>query len=302
MRLPFLLPLSLAIGVVQGCEKPAPRHAAPSFTHLAQDGDFAAYWYQGLAELSSYDLKINRYGEPRQGDAVLIFVTEPFSRSRQVKLDNPTEAGDDKATVMKLNAVWKFPTGIYDYSLMNSLFTPVDLQALPHTLKQTCSIQDWCGQAFFQLNREKNHYLLRQYSYFEKEGDHSTKVEPDLLEDELFTRIRINPASLPSGEVDLLPGGFYARLSHLPLKPKRARIQFEESEATTQCVVEYLHLDRTLRINYETTFPYRILSWTEEEAQRVVVSGKLRKTLQTAYWNKNAGEFLPLRDTLELLY
>ena len=29
---------------------------------------------------------------------------------------------------MKLNNVWKFKTGIYDYSLMSSVFTPVDVQ------------------------------------------------------------------------------------------------------------------------------------------------------------------------------
>ena len=299
MRLPLLFPVLIAAFTAYGCQSPAPREDAPSFTHFTGANEFADYWYQGQAELSSYELDIIRYGEPRRGDAVLIFVTEDFSRSRHVKLDYPEQAGDDKVSVLKLNAIWKFPTGIYDYSLMGSLFTPVDLQAFPHSLKMSCSVQDWCGQAYFQLNRDKKDYVLRQYSYFETEGDQSYQVGPDLLEDELFTRIRINPGSVPEGEIDLLPGGFHARLKHLPLKPKRARIQFQ---ATTQCVVEYLHLDRTLRINFETAFPHRILSWSEEEGQRVVVSGKLRKTLQTAYWTKNSNEYLPLRDTLELMY
>jgi hypothetical protein len=302
MRLTPLYTFLLPAFIWQSCQTRSANPAAPSFANAAAPGEFATYWYDGKAEISSYDLNIVRYGEYRKGDAVMIFVTEDFSASRQVKLDYPEDAGNDRAPVLKLNAVWKFKTGIYDYSLMSSLFTPIDMAQYPNSLKLTCSVQDWCGQVYTQLNREKNAYLVRQYSYFETEGDRSYKVKPDMLEDELFTRIRINPASIAQGEADLIPGGFYARLSHEAIKPKRARIQFLESEATTQCLVEYLHLDRTLRIHFETAFPHRIISWTEEENQQVTVSGKLRQSIQSAYWAENANEFLPLRDTLELTY
>lgn len=301
MRLSLLFLFSVP-ALWQGCKSGPEESSFSNFASFTPPDEFASYWYQGEAELSSYDLEINRYGEFRKGDAVLIFVTEDFSQSRQVKLDNPAEAGDDKVSVMKLNSVWKFRTGIYDYSLMGSLFTPVDLSQYPYSLKQNYSVQDWCGQVFSQLNREKNSYLVRQYSYFEKEGDESFKVRGDLLEDEIFTRIRINPASVPAGEWDLIPSGFYSRLAHQPVKPKKARIQFLESEATTQCVVEYLHLDRTLRVNFETAFPHRILSWSEEEGQQIVVSAKLRRSIRSPYWKQNASEFLPLRDSLELTF
>lgn len=302
MRLTPLYTFLLPAFIWQSCELKSSNNTHPSFANLTAPGDFAEYWYQSKAEISSYDLEIMRYGELRRGDAVMIFVTEDFSASKQVKLDHPEEEGEDKAPVMKLNSVWKFKTGIYDYSLMYSLFTPIDIGRYPNSLKLTCSVQDWCGHAFSQLNREKNGYQVRQYSYFETEGDRSYKVKPDMLEDELFTRIRINPGSIPLGEADLIPSGFYARLAHEAIKPKRARIQFLESEATTQCLVEYLHLDRTLRIHFETAFPHRIISWSEEENREVVVSGKLRKTIQSPYWEENATQFLPLRDTLQLTY
>jgi hypothetical protein len=303
MRLTPLYTFLLPAFIWQSCQTRSANPTAPSFANLATTPDeFAAYWYGGKAEIAAYDLNIVRYGENRRGDAVMIFVTEDFSASRQVKLDHPEEAGNDRAPVMKLNSVWKFKTGIYDYSLMSSLFTPIDIAQYPHSLKLNFSVQDWCGQAYTQLNREKNAYLVRQYSYFETEGDQSFKAKPDMLEDELFTRIRINPASIAQGEADLIPGGFFTRLSHEAIKPKRARIQFLESEATTQCLVEYLHLDRTLRIHFETAFPHRIISWSEEENQRVTVSGKLRNTLKSAYWTENANEFRPLRDSLELTY
>ena len=36
------------------------------------------YWDRGQAEVARYDLVQTRYGEPREGHAVLVFVTEPF--------------------------------------------------------------------------------------------------------------------------------------------------------------------------------------------------------------------------------
>jgi hypothetical protein len=41
--------------------------------------DFEKYWFNGEAELSSFQLTQARYGELREGKAVMIFVTEPFS-------------------------------------------------------------------------------------------------------------------------------------------------------------------------------------------------------------------------------
>ena len=38
--------------------------------------DFKDYWYDGSAEISSYQLYQERYGEMREGTAVMIFVTE----------------------------------------------------------------------------------------------------------------------------------------------------------------------------------------------------------------------------------
>ena len=60
--------------------------------------DFKNYWYQGKAEVASYKLEQARYGEMRDGHAVLVFVTEDFSKSKQVKLDNSQRAGKDKGT------------------------------------------------------------------------------------------------------------------------------------------------------------------------------------------------------------
>ncbi|MEX0361456.1 MAG: septum formation inhibitor Maf, partial [Allomuricauda sp.] len=46
--------------------------------------DFKSYWYAGNAEITSYKLEQARYGELRDGTAVLIYVTEPFLPEKQV--------------------------------------------------------------------------------------------------------------------------------------------------------------------------------------------------------------------------
>jgi len=48
------------------------------------------YWYQGKAEISSYQLEQARYSDVHPGEAVLVFVTEDFLTDKQVKNDNYT--------------------------------------------------------------------------------------------------------------------------------------------------------------------------------------------------------------------
>ena len=267
------------------------------------NGNFHDYWYQGVAEVNSYALLQSRYGEVREGDAILVFVTEDFSKSKQVKLDDSSKVPEDKISTLKLNSIRKFKTGIYDYSMMQSVFTPIDLKSFPNTLKTTASSQDWCGHSFTQLNLEDKQYRFSQNSYFEQEGDELREIENSILEDELFTRIRIDPSSIPTGNVELIPGLFYSRLLHENLKPKQARIRMEKKEAMN-LIVEYLHFERTLVIRFEEEFHHRILSWTETNGKDWSAGGgskaTLKKTIRNAYWSKNKNVYESLRDTLQL--
>ena len=203
-----------------------------------------------------------------------------------------------------MNAVRKFKTGIYDYSMMQSVFTPVDLNHFPNTVKSTMSSQEWCGHTFTQLNLEDENYRINQFSYFEKEGDTKINLKKALLEDELLNRIRINPKSIPTGNVELIPGLFYSRLAHTDLKPKQARIRLEKGEAMN-LIVEYLHFERTLIVRFEEVFPHRILSWTEKNGDNRTdgeTKAVLKKTIQNAYWSHHDNDDLALRDTLRLNY
>jgi hypothetical protein len=269
---------------------------------------FGSYWYSGDAEITSYRLSQWRYGELREGTAVLIYVTEDFSRSKQVKLDVPSEAGDDAVKVLKLNLTKDFTTGIYPYSMMQSVFTPVDLAANPRTLKTTTSSQEWCGHTFTQLNLAGDEYRARLYSYFESESDQDLVISPDFLEDEIWTRLRLNPAGLPVGTFSILPGSLYQRFSHDKIIPLEAVGSIAESEDGTSVYrLEYPTLERSLSIRYSSAFPFEILGWEEtirtgsEESSRTLTTRAERdNSLKIDYWNRNSNSDLPLRDALNL--
>lgn len=265
---------------------------------------FRQYWYQGKAELTRYALQQARYGEIHQGDAVLIFVTEPFLKDQQVKLEH----GESKnaISVLKLNFTRKFFTGVYPYSLMTSVFTPVDLNG-QRTLKVTSTTQEWCGQTYTQLNLRNNRYHGVLRSYFQDEGDLELDVDATWLEDDLWTRIRIAPDALPTGEIRLVPGLQTVRLRHLSLKPETAIAALQQKDSTSVYTVEYKTFQRRLKIEFERKFSYAILSWEETgpggfgpNAPTLTTKGVRTHTLFTDYWNKHTVGDAPLRRQLGL--
>src|SRR5262249_26535618 len=170
--------------------------STPVFAQSTSSPEFKKFWYSGKAELSRYSLDQARYGEMRQGEAVLIFVTEPFLTDKEVKF----ESGDSSKSipVLKLNLTKRFFTGIYPYTLMTSIFSPIDFQHV-RTLKVTSTSLEWCGQTYMQLNFRNNQYDGTLHSYFQNEADQDFQIKTALLEDEVWTRIRLAPDELPKG-------------------------------------------------------------------------------------------------------
>ena len=69
---------------------------------------FKQHWFDGHAEISSYALTQSRYGEQRQGKAVLIFVTEDVLVEEQVKANRKSKS---TVPVLKSKPHQKFPYG-----------------------------------------------------------------------------------------------------------------------------------------------------------------------------------------------
>ena len=260
---------------------------------------FNSYWYSGKAELNKYALEQVRYGEVHDGEAVFVFVTEDLLLDEQVKYEHGDGA---KTSVMKLNAIRRFKTGIYDYSIMRSVFTPISDDQYPHTLKISHSAQDWCGQSFTQVNLRSDDYQLRQFSYFQAEGDRELSIPKELLEDELFSRIRLGD-EIPTGKVRMLPSLDHLRLKHLEPKLYEASIQKEVTAGKQRLIVHYPSIGRTLVIESEQAFPHRILAWQEtirEGAQEMTSKATLIKTRVSPYWSENSNTDAALRKELEL--
>jgi hypothetical protein len=272
-----------------------------------EDPDFSGYWHQGKAEITSYDLQQARYGEVHPGHAVLIFVTEDFSRSKQVKLDDPEAAGDDRVPILKLNATRKFNTGIYPYSMMTSIFSPLAGDHAP--LKVTTSSQEWCGHTFTQFNQQGGGYHVRQYSYFESEGDQELDLAGARLEDELWTTLRLDPAALPTGTLQLVPGSIYLRLRHVPIAAYEATAKLSPGgeEGIRVYTVTYPKLGRSLEIRFRDAFPFEIEGWQETYrsgfgpgAKELTTRATRMKRMMSPYWTQHDLDDAHLRKELGL--
>ena len=258
---------------------------------------FKSYWYSGKAEITSYKLEQARYGEMRDGTAVLVYVTEDFLPDEQVKADTYNK---DNIPVLKLNATKNFNTGIYPYSIMQSTFYPVNNTT--HALKVTCSVQEWCGQVYTQLNT-KNQFEIESHSYFESEGDQDFNVDKTILENEVWTQLRVDPTSLPTGAIEMIPSFEFIRLKHIELKAYKALAELTEDTYK----ISYPELNRTLTIHFNSSFPYNILSWEDtykdgygEASKELTTKAVKLETINSAYWSKNSNSDEVLRETLQL--
>jgi hypothetical protein len=262
---------------------------------------FGDYWFRGKAEISSYALRQSRNGTIHDGQTIMVFVTEDFSKSQHVKLDEPHRSNTDAVRVLKLNTQKKFVTGIHNYSLMNSVYMPLDHSEYPHSFKLTSSIQEWSGQSFMQAEWKSNRYDIQQFSTVEPKGDSKFSLAQCWLEDELWALIRIAPNTLPLGEIKMIVSAFYLHLSHKENKVYNATTSLVKAADHYTYSILYPELHRKMEIEFELIFPYRILGWKESDGSNEVSSGRLQKTMMSDYWVHNQDVDETLRDSLQLI-
>ena len=271
---------------------------ATSHTAAAQE-DFTSHWHDGRAELDGYRWTVDRYGERREGEAVMIFVTEPFSEAHRVKVDDPSRDPDDTVDVLKLNLVRDFQTGIYDYNTMTSVFSRTgDFSPL----KVSFTSAEWCGHVYEELLFDERRVRERFFSYFEGESSQRTldgKTD-GVTEDNLFILLRgLREPYLDPGEkreVPFLAGAFHRRLTHRPIEWTTAEIErlarTEEVEVpaggfTSIVYVVKVRGGREGRFWIEQAYPHRIVRWAWQPG-RAAESGELTGTVRVKYWRLQA--------------
>jgi len=283
----------------------------PTLPAAAQD--FWSWWGDGKAELSSYKTQTQRYGELREGHAVLIFVTEDLSRTTRLKVESNDIPPTDRVPVLKLNHVVKFTTGIYDYSLLTSTFSSIEAElGRPpfQPLKISFSAQEWCGQVFQMLLPQRDRVEFTLHSYFEKEGDQkrSLTLPPNAaFEDNFLIWIReLKGEVLAVGqrrELQIFPSAWLLRSTHreaafLPgAIVKEAEEGVKLAEGTLPAWRWRWQIgNRSETCWVEQAHPHRILKWQSSDGG----TGELLKTLRVPYWQLHGNDDLPYRTQLGL--
>jgi hypothetical protein len=270
------------------------------------DRAFRDRWMDGKAELSGYDLMFPRYGEERRGTAVLIFVTEPFSEAKRIKADPGKNPKSDEFQVMKLNLARDFPTGVYDYNLMTSVFLglePFGGRPAGTPAKVSFSAQEWCGQAYEHVLFRRDAVEALWHSYFDGEADGSVRLPlaPEgASEDALFLWARgwAEPHLKPgeSRDVPLLMSLATSRLKHVPLAWRRATLARGPAVEDVTVPAGTFRAEKwtasveggpAWTFHVEAVEPHRILRWETSEGEK----GELLKSERLTYWEMNAERF-----------
>lgn len=273
--------------------------------------DFWSWWGDGKGEVSSYRVTVSRYGERREGYAVLVFVTENISRTTRLKVESGNIPPQDRVPVLKLNRVVKFNTGLYDYSLMTSVFSSVGAEfgRPPFApLKISFTGQELCGHVLQMLIPQREQVELTLHSYFESEGDQKRNIKlpaNPAFEDNFPIWIReLNGEVLAAGqrrELQIFPSSWFSRAAHQTADFQAGWIMKEEGETlktvegsapTWRWTWQIGNRQETYWIEKAT--PHRILKWSSSDGGQ----GELKKSLRLPYWQLHNNADLPYRDQL----
>lgn len=246
-------------------EKPVSSTPPVEDNPLAKDQAFQQYWYVGLAEINTYELTQTLDTSQQTGQAQLIFSTEDFNTEKQVQVQSGSDS--EATSVLKVNLIQKIAAGIYEYSLMNSTFTPTNYVVFPYSLKVTYSHQNLLGQEYSQLNWKGQKFLYEGKSYLAQEVQKDTSFKTAWLEDEIWNRIRLNPQTLPEGEIEMVPSLAYLRQTHQAVGAVACKATLEENKdslstkVSKRYSIEYPEKHRKVSIVFEAQFPFKILNW-----------------------------------------
>jgi hypothetical protein len=265
--------------------------AFPSRPRASASTAFYSAWSDGLAELSSYRATVNRYGEMRPAEVVLVYVTEPMNRRTWIKDDECSEA--DRVNVLKLNVSLKFQTGVYPYSVLTSVFAPVDAYRNERfsPAKISISVQEWCGHVFQSIWPGEREFASLTLSYFASEGEHQeSEATPEgaLYEDALLIQLRELDGPFANGGAwhgAMVPSLWVARKAHRPARPVDATITRSQvmREGSPVHHFEVRYGTNTHTYDVETTGAHRVLSWHGSDGEEAT----LIQTARIPYWSLN---------------
>lgn len=266
----------------------------PAFPARARGGpseSFSRQWFSGDAELNGYEATVPRYGEPRDAELVLIYVTEPMNRQTWIKDDDAR--GDDRVGVLKLNISLKFTTGVYPYSVLTSVFSPYGDWGRERLspVKLTLTAQEWCGHVFHGVWPGEDQAISQLFSYFAQEGETRSHLQTPagtLYEDALLIQLRELDGPFAEGRDwrgSVVPSLWRTRRQHRPLAAQPATITRARADLdgapVNRFTLRYGDIERVLDV--EASGARRLLGWRTNDGERV----RLARSARMPYWQLN---------------
>ena len=258
---------------------------------VAAPNPFAAnrLWDDGRAEVDAYDATVRRYGVLRPFTAYHIVVKEDFSRAQLVKAD-PGHDPNDLLTVLKLNQVLQFQTGIYAYHQMASAFYD---RAGMDLLKFSLTSFEWCGNSYKEYTRRDDKAALQVHTYWdgEAEATYDVPVGPDVvLYDQMPLWIRALPQSAGTArDLRVVAGQIDSKGPRPEIEPGILRAVAEETVPTPAGPFRALRwelkaADRNPDLYWTARdFPYLLVAWDRPDGG----SYRLKWTQRLPYWELN---------------
>ncbi len=266
------------------------------------------------AEISSYRTVQPRYGEKRTARTVLIFVTEHLHRDTRIKVEDYAKTtADRRVHVLKLNRALHFTTGIYEYSVMTSVFSALQPElgrGVLYPMKISIAASEWCGNFYEQLLPDGKGAARTMHSYFEAEGDkrdYLAAPPTDLYEDNLPVLIREYEGEfLPVGqkrEFAILPALWESRMTHKPLSYEKGWVRKDVDQLTLAGARPVPAFKWTWQVGDRVVTywtgaepPHYILQWRSSTGE----SGDRIASIHLPYWQHNKNQDLKLRQELGL--
>lgn len=238
-------------------------------------------WYDGLAEVATYDAQRSVYNKERDFEYTYITVAEDFNKAFRVKTDDYERK--DLYKVMKVNAFCKIETENYPYHYLTSMFFYFNK---PWAMdKMTNGSQEWCGNTFKEYLNKGDNYLLNYHSYFDGEGDGEKQIPTDLLfEDQLnYTLRSLNFKDNLSFKTQILESQISNKVGKLKIYDAQLTVEDglkEIAEKDSWRVSVKLANDKVNVYFFDKAYPNILLKQHTWDNRNLM----LKKTSRYAYW------------------
>lgn len=245
-----------------------PKSAIMAPINQESNKTFINYWKNNKTETTKYELKEDSVAV---GEGSLTFSIE------HVKGVNKT----DSVKTLRSDFTGKIKKEKHDYSVITSTYLPLNLSLRPHALKILNSVQEQNENSFLELSQIPKSYEIASKNTFKDKTKEHFVLERKNLEDELWTKIRMNPSDLPIGDIEITPSFAYWQSVHKSPEIYEAKSEIKEYLGTEFkgrklkiYTLNYPDLKRNLSIVFEANFPFEILGWKRESDGKIAIGLK----------------------------